>query len=121
MMDYLGKNRLATHRELSYNEELRKFYFQNVETDDLPEYILVIKYPLIVYSPVPEEIIQLCHSSYRLIKTFEAIDSESRGNLFDQQDAFYLPFYGFQNVRRPGPNIYIFNKTAASLGVKKGG
>ena len=82
---------------------------------------LVIKYPLIVYSPVPGELIQLCHSSYRLIKTFEANDSESRGNQFDQQDAFYLLFYGFQNVRRPGPNIYIFNKITASLDVKKSG
>jgi hypothetical protein len=32
--------------------------------------------------------------------------------VYDQQDAFYLPFDGFKGVERPGANFYIYRKGA---------
>ena len=33
-------------------------------------------------------------------------------HVYDQQDAFYLPFDSFTGVERPGANFYIYRKGA---------
>jgi hypothetical protein len=33
-----------------------------------------------------------------------------RGGVYDQQDAFFLPFSRFQDVSRPGPTITIYRR-----------
>lgn len=74
----------------------------------LPEYLIVEEYPLLVYSHIPASLLKLIKNYYIPIKYFKAIDPRQKSNLFDQQDAFYLPFAGFCKVRRPGPNFIIY-------------
>jgi hypothetical protein len=33
-----------------------------------------------------------------------------RDAVYDLQDAFFMPFYGFHTVERPGPNIEIYKR-----------
>jgi len=80
------------------------------EGNALPQYIITEESPLIVYSQIPETIKNLLKDSYHLKKSFEAIKVNNKENLFDQQDAFYIPFVGFQDIQRPGPNLYIYEK-----------
>jgi len=55
-------------------------------------------------------IIKALKRYYDLEKTFEVVDINNEKNLYDLQDAFYIPFAGFVGVQRPGPNIYIYKK-----------
>jgi hypothetical protein len=36
----------------------------------------------------------------------------SERHVYDQQDAFYVPFDGFDGVARPGPNLSIYERRA---------
>jgi hypothetical protein len=46
---------------------------------------------------------------YEVVKTFTAYRPQA-GDVFDRQDAFYLPFSGFSGVDRPGPNLVVFKR-----------
>jgi hypothetical protein len=35
-------------------------------------------------------------------------------HLFDQQDAFFVPFAGFRGVKRPGPNFALYKRVGAT-------
>jgi hypothetical protein len=39
-----------------------------------------------------------------------AADVHEPGNAYDIQDAFFLPYGGFVNVLRPGPNMLVYRK-----------
>ena len=77
----------------------------------LPGYVIIQKSPLKAYSYVPQPIVQAVKSRYRLKKAFYAADFSSERNCYDQQDAFYVPYAGFGGVERPGPNIYIYERS----------
>lgn len=77
----------------------------------LPDYIIDLEYPLVLYHHKPQAVADLLKESYTPIKRFRALDPDARGNRFDQMDAFYLPFSGFKGVHRPGPNITIHRRT----------
>ena len=93
-------------------ENIGRFQFikRYRDGDDLPQYIITEESPLIVYSQIPKTINDLLKNSYHLKKSFEVINVKNKENLFDQQDAFYIPFVGFQEIRRPGPNLYVYEK-----------
>jgi len=110
-IEYMSQNNIEGYELWEYNEKSDKFIFRSEENRGLPEFIIIEKSPLIIYSKTPERIAQLIDSTYRLEKTFEVINIKAKENLFDQQDAFYLPFHGFKDIERPGPNIYIYNST----------
>jgi hypothetical protein len=97
-------------RELKYIEKENKYYFKDKEVKILPDQIIVKKHPLKIYSEVPENVQILCDEKYHLVKSIEVIELENPYNLFDQQDAFYVPLVGFRNISNPGPNIFIFQK-----------
>ncbi|HOX22329.1 MAG TPA: glycosyltransferase family 39 protein [Elusimicrobiales bacterium] len=42
--------------------------------------------------------------------SIEAADLSCTGSVYDQEDAFYVPYRGFQCVNSPGPNIYFFKR-----------
>lgn len=78
------------------------------ETGILPDFIIIQQSPLRAYSKVPDQIMELVETEYHLIKTFEAVDLRASSNWYSQIDAFYMPFIGFKEISRPGPNLYIY-------------
>lgn len=87
------------------------FVTRTLEENNLPDYILVQQSPLKAYDRVPDKLLQRIQTDYRLIKTFIAVNPDSKSNWYDQLDAFYIPFTGFEDLTRPGPNIYIYQLT----------
>ena len=87
------------------------FATRTLEENNLPDYILMQQSPLKAYDRVPDNLLQKIQTDYRLIKTFIAINPDSDSNWYDQLDAFYVPFTGFKDLTRPGPNIYIYQLT----------
>jgi hypothetical protein len=112
-IDYIRANNLRGFNEFAYDRILRRFISKNGQNTILsPDYIIVEESPLEYYSLISKEPIKLLHKDYYLLKEFKAIDINNRSNWFDQQDAFYVPFAGFQGISRPGPNIFIYAKKA---------
>jgi hypothetical protein len=93
-----------------YDGMTRKFTFNGRNANGLPQYIVLERYPLVFYSKPDEGIEDCLKAHYLPVKSFEAIDLIERRNIFDQDDAFYLPYAGFKGVTRPGPNLYIYRR-----------
>jgi hypothetical protein len=75
----------------------------------LPKYAIVAEFPVEIMVPPAPESLDIIQKEYRLLAEFKAID-HNKANRFDQLDNFYVPFAGFKDVRRPGPNYYIYEK-----------
>jgi hypothetical protein len=106
-----GKQNVPVYEQWNYHREKEKFEFENRIINTLPRCIVVEESPLSLWSPPPPESIQkLLKSAYDLKKSFKVVDCDNKENLYDQQDAFYVPFTGFKNVERPGPNIYVYER-----------
>jgi len=84
-----------------------RFTRNGVPTADLPRFILVPRSPLVAYSGVPDDLAELLQARYTLRRSFLYNVWDPR-QVFDQQDAFYLPLAGLQGVERPGPNFQLF-------------
>lgn len=78
--------------------------------NSLPDYIIIQKSPLTQASIVPKSIQEFVKGKYLLMKSFEVVDLNAKGNWYDQQDDFYVPFVGFKDIRNPGPNLYIYER-----------
>ena len=105
-----------------YDIDEQTFKFNNDKVG-IPQYIILTKPPTLAgynanfiakkyYKPFYGDnlILKILKKYYNLEKTFEALDINNKKNLYDFQDAFYIPFAGFVGVQRPGPNIYIYKK-----------
>ncbi|MFH1593352.1 MAG: glycosyltransferase family 39 protein [Candidatus Omnitrophota bacterium] len=108
-VDHLRDEGILGYEGWKYDDRIRRFTFEG-KRKDLPEYIVVEESPLTAYSKVDETVRMYLKRDYSLKRSFVAVDIDSSDNLFDQQDAFYIPFAGFKNIIRPGPNIYIFER-----------
>lgn len=110
-MPYLLKRKHTVgYEEWKYNETIKRFIFQGKTEENFPEYIIVEESPLLIYSTPQNDIQEILKKAYTLKAAFSAIDVNEEKNRFDQQDAFYLPFAGFKNIKRPGPNLYIYKR-----------
>ncbi len=76
----------------------------------LPDYFLVQRYPLnrFALAQIPSELPGMLEESYALVKSFEVLPMNDSRYVFDDNDGFYLPFAGFWNVQRAGPNFYLY-------------
>jgi hypothetical protein len=100
----------ALYQEWPFVIKEGTFNVYNQPEKALPDYIIAERSPLHGYNAIPLEVSDLLISSYQLVQAFYAIDVDAEGNVFDQQDLFYVPYAGFNKVERPGPNIYIYVK-----------
>jgi 4-amino-4-deoxy-L-arabinose transferase-like glycosyltransferase len=75
-----------------------------------PDFILLQRSPLIVYSAVPPWLDRMVHERYVLVKRFPT-GNDRAGAVYDQQDAFYLPLNGLYGISRPGPSFELYQKT----------
>ncbi|GAK51911.1 hypothetical protein U14_03157 [Candidatus Moduliflexus flocculans] len=87
-----------------------EYSIKNVMSGNLPDYIILQKSPLLGRDSVPDGIERLIDEQYCLIKTFEAGNIRHKENWYDQMDTFYLPFHGFYEIERPGPNLHIYRR-----------
>ncbi|NLP09265.1 hypothetical protein GX408_02595, partial [bacterium] len=74
----------------------------------LPEWVIVEQSALTRQFTLRHETAALLAERYQLRHTIEAAALPERRNHYDQQDAFYLPLWGFHGVTRPGPNLSIY-------------
>jgi len=74
-----------------------------------PDWIIVQRSAL-PYSHIPPRVLDMLPSEYRLVHVVTAADLDAPGNVYDIQDAFYVPYGGFEGVRRPGPNLEIYRR-----------
>ncbi|MFX0198099.1 MAG: glycosyltransferase family 39 protein [Candidatus Hodarchaeota archaeon] len=77
-----------------------------------PDFILLEESPLYYYSKAPDSVKELIRENYEIAKSFVGINSGAKDNIYDQQNAFYVPYANFKGVKRPGPNIYIYRLKA---------
>ena len=75
-----------------------------------PDWILVQDSPL--PSATQPIVTALLQRGYAFVQNFGAL-SRSRDHVFDQQDAFYVPYAGFTGVERPGPNFALYKRVGA--------
>jgi hypothetical protein len=110
-IEYLQKTNVKGLQEWEYDLGAGHFLFDRQQPKGLPDYIIRQEYPVIVTgSALPEKLEGILKSQYQLKKSFAAIDINNGENQFDQADAFYIPFAGFKNIDRPGPNIFVYEK-----------
>ena len=89
-----------------YNEATGRF-----DSGD-PEWILLQRSPLILYSSVPPRLDQLIHERYTLVRRFPT-RNDSADSIYDQQDAFYLPIGTLNGISRPGPAFDLYRRQDA--------
>jgi 4-amino-4-deoxy-L-arabinose transferase-like glycosyltransferase len=74
-----------------------------------PDWLLLQRSPLVLYSAVPDHLESLVRERYRLVRTFPT-GSDRAASIYDQQDAFYLPLLGLAGIERPGPAFELYRK-----------
>ncbi|MGE0451579.1 MAG: ArnT family glycosyltransferase [Vicinamibacterales bacterium] len=74
-----------------------------------PDWIVVQRSAL-PYSHIPDPVEAALPKQYSLAQVIRAGDVRHPANVYDIQDAFYMPYGGFRNIRRPGPNFEIYQR-----------
>jgi 4-amino-4-deoxy-L-arabinose transferase-like glycosyltransferase len=96
----------------TFNERHNVFDHVTGSDQELPDLILVLSSPLVVFNQIPSGLDAILRSQYGLIATFKARSDADAGPVpvYDQQDAFYVPFANFGSVSRPGPDVQIYER-----------
>lgn len=79
-------------------------------TPDNPDWILVQRSPLVLYSDVPPALERLLREQYTLARQFPTESRPGIARVYDQQDAFYLPIDGLEGLTRPGPSFELYRR-----------
>ena len=109
-VEYQKRRNIIGYKQWEYDAGKKKFTYNDEEVQGLPDYIIIEESPLLLYSATSEGVREILRRNYTLLEEFKALDMNEKGNVYDQQDAFYMPFSGFRGVVRPGPNIYIYER-----------
>ncbi len=87
----------------------REFLVAGHPPDRPPEWILLQESPL--PSTTQPEIAALLESGdYDFAWRFQALTLGRQDRVYDLQDAFFVPFAGFDGVARPGPNFTLYRR-----------
>jgi 4-amino-4-deoxy-L-arabinose transferase-like glycosyltransferase len=97
-------------RLISFDYRGNRFIEGRHPFDGDPDWIIVQRSGL-PYSHIPDLVPGLLAEHYTLVYVVKAADLDDRANVYDVQDAFYLPYGGFRGIRRPGPNLEIYQRT----------
>jgi hypothetical protein len=73
-----------------------------------PDWILVQRSPLLLYSSVPDALERRLAEEYVSVRRFPAEREVAVGRTYDQQDAFYIPLDGLEALERPGPSFELY-------------
>jgi hypothetical protein len=75
-----------------------------------PDWIVLSESPLWTYASAPPALRSLAERDYVLVQEVRATRRPARANVYDLQDAFFLPIAGFAGVERPGPTVRIYRR-----------
>lgn len=79
-----------------------------------PRYVLIARHPLRRLPPPPTALLALLERDYALLRSFEVVPLAASRSIYDEQDAFFVPFAGFDDVERPGPSYWLYERRASS-------
>jgi len=105
-----GQLQVDGYRTWGYDEKGRRFMIGDEPTEMEPDWIVIQDYPLPEYCGTPRRVRQIITRHYRLARAFRAMEGDDEANVFDQQDAFFLPLTGFRGIERPGPNLSVYER-----------
>ena len=75
-----------------------------------PEWVLVQRSPLAIYSVVPAELEAVLRERYEVARSFPSGAPGPPGRVYDQQDAFFLPLTKLAGLERAGPAFELYRK-----------
>lgn len=75
-----------------------------------PDWLVLYESPVFTYTRAPAELQDLARREYILMNTVRATRARPEAGVYDLQDAFFMPVWGFWTVERPGPTIRIFRR-----------
>jgi hypothetical protein len=101
------------YRIWKWDKPRRMFLLDGRPVEGRPDWILLQESPL--PSRTQEVVEEFLRSGYQLVATFRALDVQERANVYDVQDAFFVPFAGFRHVERPGPNFVVYKHQDAAF------
>ena len=93
----------------TWDRNRKVFLVKGRRAEGRPDWILVQDSPL--PSMTQEVVIGFLTEGYTEVQRFTAFTAGSR-RVYDQQDAFFVPFAGFSGVDRPGPNFTLYQRAA---------
>jgi hypothetical protein len=77
-----------------------------------PDIVVVPSSPVIEALDLPG-MEQVLRTEYALAFAID-VDAADPRNVYDMQDEFYLPFAGFHQIKRPGPNLRVYVRRGAA-------
>jgi hypothetical protein len=106
---YIQPRPAKQFRVLRLDDATGRFEIDGRPTAELPDIIVRLDSPLVVYSRVPARLQEILDANYRLEHVFRGSAApDSAPAVYDQQDAIYLPLAEMWSVRRPGPDVSIY-------------
>jgi 4-amino-4-deoxy-L-arabinose transferase-like glycosyltransferase len=80
-----------------------------------PDWLVLYQSPVSAYVRAHVELRSLASREYDLATSIRATRWRPRTAVYDLQDAFFMPVWGFWTVERPGPTIRIYRRRGHSL------
>jgi hypothetical protein len=77
-----------------------------------PRYVLLARHPVRRLPAPSAALLEVLARDYVIVRAFEAASPSADTAVYDHQDAFFLPFAGFEGVERPGPSYDLFERRA---------
>ncbi|MEO5895988.1 MAG: glycosyltransferase family 39 protein [Vicinamibacterales bacterium] len=77
---------------------------------ETPDWLVLPESPVSSYTSVPLALRLLAARDYDLVKVIRGTGTRRSVAMYDQQDAFFMPFSGFSSVDRPGPTLRIYRR-----------
>jgi len=102
----------TTLKSWAWHRRRRVFMYQLEPVEGKPDWIVLQESP--IPSTTQPVVTEWLRRDYHLAAVFRAYDATVKDNLYERQDAFYLPFGAFRGVQRPGPNFLVFKHTDAA-------
>jgi hypothetical protein len=79
-----------------------------------PDWLVLHESPVSAYASTPPQVRALALRDYELVHRVRATRGRARAAVYDRQDAFFMPLWGFWTVERPGPTIGIYRRVPGS-------
>ena len=76
-----------------------------------PDWLILYESPVSLYANAQLELRDLARREYVLSHAIRPTRARPRAAVYDWQDAFFMPLWGFWTVERPGPTIRIYRRT----------
>ena len=73
-----------------------------------PDWLVLYESPLHTYTRMPWQLRTLADTQYDLVHAIRTTTGSRRDAVYDLQDAFFMPVWGFWTVERPGPTVLIY-------------